>query len=107
MLSIEGRGMLLNAVHPCWIVQVPSRSSSSCYREGVPSVVVFKISLSYVKTFHYRPQHLQPLPGLLVRCATSLRWLCYRQVRRPSHQVQVQSPISTAHFYIIVVNTIY
>src|SRR6266581_1602021 len=25
MLSIGGRGMLSNAVHPCWIVQVPSR----------------------------------------------------------------------------------
>ena len=23
MLSIGGRGMLSNAVHPCWIVQVP------------------------------------------------------------------------------------
>ena len=25
MLSVGGRGMLSNAVHPCWIVQVPSR----------------------------------------------------------------------------------
>ena len=25
MLFIGGQGMLLNAVHPCWIVQVPSR----------------------------------------------------------------------------------
>jgi len=23
MLSIGGKGMILNAVHPCWIVQVP------------------------------------------------------------------------------------
>src|SRR6266567_195666 len=67
------------------------RGSSSCYCEGVPSAVVFEISLSHVKTFHYRPQHSQPPPGLPVRCATSLRWLCSRQVRRPSHHVQVQS----------------
>src|SRR6266700_5381065 len=70
--------------------------SSSCYHEGVPSVVVFEISPSYVKTFHYCPQHSHPPPRLPVRCATSLRWLCSRQVRRPSHLVQVQSPISTA-----------
>src|SRR6266576_540839 len=25
MLSVGGRGMLSNAVHPCWIAQVPSR----------------------------------------------------------------------------------
>ncbi len=25
MLSIGGQGMLLNTMHPCWIVQVPSR----------------------------------------------------------------------------------
>ena len=25
MLSIGGRGMLSNAVYPCWIVQMPSR----------------------------------------------------------------------------------
>src|SRR6266568_7802889 len=78
------------------------RGSSSCYREGVPSAVVFEISPSHVKTFHYRPQHSQPPPpGLPVRCATSLRWLCSRQVRRPSHYVQVQSPISTAHLIIL------
>ena len=28
MLSVGGRGMLLNAVHPCWIVQVPWVGSS-------------------------------------------------------------------------------
>ena len=28
---------------------------SSCYCKGVLLVVVFKISLSYVKTFHHRP----------------------------------------------------
>ena len=25
MLSVGGRGILLNAVYPCWIVQVPNR----------------------------------------------------------------------------------
>jgi len=28
---------------------------SSCYREGVPIVVVFEILPSHVKTFHHRP----------------------------------------------------
>ena len=36
---------------------------SSCYCEGVPTVVVFEISPSYVKTFHYRPQRSQLPPG--------------------------------------------
>ena len=36
---------------------------SSRYREGVPSVVVFEISPSHVKTFHHRPQRSQPPPG--------------------------------------------
>ena len=35
---------------------------SSRYREGVPTVVVFEISPSHVKTFHYRPQRSQPPP---------------------------------------------
>jgi hypothetical protein len=48
---------------------------SSCYREGVPLVVVFEISPSYVKTFHYRLQRLQLPPGPIAHCATSLRWL--------------------------------
>ena len=70
---------------------------SSRYCEGVLSVVVFEISLSYVKTFHYRPHRSQPPPDpTRTRCATSLRWLCFRQVCRPSYLVQVQSPISTA-----------
>ena len=47
----------------------------SCYRKGVPSVVVFEISPSHVKTFHHRPQRSQPPPGPIARCATSLRWL--------------------------------
>ena len=29
--------------------------SNSCYCEGVLTVVVFEISLSYMKNFHYRP----------------------------------------------------
>ena len=54
MLSIEGRGMLLNAVHLCWIVQVLSRGIvMAVLCEGVPSVVVFEISPSHVKTSHY------------------------------------------------------
>ena len=35
MLFIEGQGMLLNAVHLCWIVQVLSkRIGSSCIVKG-------------------------------------------------------------------------
>ena len=35
MLSIEGRGMLSNAVHPCWITQVLGRRiGSSCIVKG-------------------------------------------------------------------------
>ena len=75
MLSIGGRGMLLNAVYPCWIVQVLSREQYWLYCEGVPSAVVFEISPSHVKTFHYAPRRIQPLPGPPARCATSLRWL--------------------------------
>ena len=48
---------------------------SSRYREGVPSVVVFEISPSHVKTFHHRPQRSHPPLGPIARCATSLRWL--------------------------------
>jgi hypothetical protein len=47
---------------------------SSYYCEGVPSVVVFEISPSHVKTFHHRPQRSQPPPrSRIARCATSLR----------------------------------
>jgi len=45
----------------------------SCYREGVPTVVVFKISPS--ENFSPPPQRLQLPPGPIARCATSLRWL--------------------------------
>jgi hypothetical protein len=57
MLSIGGRGMLSNAVHPCWIIQVLSRGTvvAAVLCEGVLSVVVFEISPSHVKTFHYAP----------------------------------------------------
>jgi hypothetical protein len=52
MLSIRGQGMLLNAIYPCWIVQVLSRGTViAVLCEGVPSIVVFKISLSHIKTF--------------------------------------------------------
>ena len=48
MLSIGGQGMLLNAVHPCWIVQVLSRGTvMAVLCKGVPSVVVFEILPSH------------------------------------------------------------
>jgi hypothetical protein len=54
MLSIRGQGMLSNAVYLCWIIQVLSRGTVvAVLCEGVLSIVVFKISLSYVKTFYY------------------------------------------------------
>jgi hypothetical protein len=54
MLSIGGQGMLLNAVYPYWIIQVFSRGTvMAVLCEGVPSIVVFKISPSHVKTFYY------------------------------------------------------
>src|SRR6266702_301511 len=46
---------------------------SSRYCEGVPTVVVFKISPSHVKTFYHRPQRSQPPPpGPIARYASSL-----------------------------------
>ena len=54
MLSIGGQGMLLNAAHPYWIVQVLSRGTViAVLCKGVPSVVVFEILPSHAKTFHY------------------------------------------------------
>jgi hypothetical protein len=54
MLSIRGQGILLNAIYPYWIVQVLSRGTViAVLYKGVPSVVVFEILLSYVKTFYY------------------------------------------------------
>jgi hypothetical protein len=56
MLSIGGQGMLLNAIYLCWIIQVPSRGTvMAVLCERVLSIVVFKISLSHVKTFYYAP----------------------------------------------------
>ena len=40
---------------------IGEQCSSSRYHEEVLLVVVFEISLSHVKTFHYRPQRSQPL----------------------------------------------
>ena len=56
MLSIGGQWMILNAVYLRRIIQVPNRGNNSgCYCEEVPSVVVFEISPSHLKTFYYRP----------------------------------------------------
>src|SRR6266700_6494456 len=70
--------------------------------KGVPLVVVFEISPSHIKTFHYPPQHFNHHHDLL---PAAVRRLCVgsaesedQQVRRP-HHVQVQSPISRT-FYI-------
>jgi hypothetical protein len=68
MLSIGGQGMLSNTIYLCWIVQVLSRGIvMAILCEGVPSVVVFEISPSHMKTFYYAPRRTQPPPGLLVR----------------------------------------
>ena len=49
MLSIRGWGMLLNAAHLCWIIQVLSRGIViAVLCEGVPSIVVFEILLSHI-----------------------------------------------------------
>ena len=84
MLSIRGWGMLSNAVYPYWIVQVLSRGTvMAVLCEGVPSVVVFKISPSHVKTFHYAPRRTQPPPGPPAR---AVRRLCVgsgSELRRP------------------------
>jgi sensor histidine kinase YesM len=74
ILSIGGQGMLSNAVYPCWIIQVLSRGTvMAVLCEGVLSVVVFEISPSHVKTFHYAPRRTQPPLGLLAR---AVRRLC-------------------------------
>jgi hypothetical protein len=53
MLSIGGQGMLLNAMYLCWIIQVLSRGTViTVLCKEVPSIVVFKISPSYIKTFY-------------------------------------------------------
>src|SRR5277367_6012169 len=64
MLYVRGQGMLSNAIYLCWIIQVLSRGTvMAVLCEGVPSVVVFEISPSHVKTFHYAPRCTQPPPG--------------------------------------------
>ena len=64
MLFIGGQGILLNTIYPYWIVQVLNRGTvMAILYKGVPSVVVFKISPSHVKTFHYAPRRTQPPPG--------------------------------------------
>ena len=68
--------MLLNVIYPYWIVQVLSKGIiMAVLCKGVLSIVVFKILLFYIKTFHYAPRYIQSLLGPSVRYATSLRWL--------------------------------
>jgi hypothetical protein len=56
MLSFGGQGMLSNAIYLCWIIQVLSRGTVvAILYKGVLSIVVFKISPSYIKTFYYTP----------------------------------------------------
>ena len=75
MLSTEGRGMLLNTVHPCWIVQVPWIGEQRSSRHIVESQQQWFSRSHHPKFFHHRPQRPQPPPVLSARCATSLRWL--------------------------------
>ena len=70
----------------------------SCYREGVPTVVVFEISLSHVKNFHYRPNAHNYYQVL----SHAVRRLCVGSEKtqvRSRHHIQVQSPFSTAFIY--------
>src|SRR6266567_7794268 len=74
--------------------------------KGVPLVVVFEISPSHMKTFHYPPQHLdnhQVLPAAIRRLCVGSAKSEDQQVRRP-HYVQVQSPISRTTKYIQTTN---
>ena len=80
MLSVWGSG---DAIECCASMLdhtgalIGEQYSSSCYHEGVPIVVVFEISLSHVKTFHYPQQYFDNHhTGPTRSCATSLRWLC-------------------------------
>ena len=57
--------------------------SSSCYREGVPTVVVFEISPSHVKKFSPLPQRSQPPPPVV---SHAVRRLCVgskSELRKP------------------------
>src|SRR6266699_6717865 len=55
---------------------------SSCYHEGVPTVVVFEISLSHVKIFYHRPNahnHHQVLSHAVRRLCVGSK----SELRRP------------------------
>jgi hypothetical protein len=65
-------------------------------------VVVFEISPSHMKTFHYPPQRFdnhQILPAAVRRLCVGSAESEDQQVRRP-HHVQVQSPISRTTWLI-------
>jgi len=75
---------------------------SSCLPwRGLPLVVVFEISPSHVKTFHYPPHfnHQALLAAVRRLCVGSAESKDQR-VRRP-HHVQVQSPISRTLYMLI------
>ena len=68
MLSTGGQGMLLNAVHPCWIVQVPRIGEQRSGRRTVESpVVVFKISPS---------ENFSPPPSTTTRSCPHPEYIC-------------------------------
>ena len=104
-VDVRGRRCFLLGVGGCYRMPRIHVGSYRClvgeqlwlYCEGVPSAVVFEISPSHVKTFHYPPQYFNHHHDLL---PAAVRRLCVgsaeskdQQVRRP-HHVQVQSPIS-------------
>jgi len=69
------------------------------YCEGVPTVVVFEISPSHVKTFHYRPRRsttTRSYPHAVRLCVGSAESELRRPQVRSRYHVQVQSPILTA-----------
>jgi hypothetical protein len=69
------------------------------YYEGVPTVVAFEISPTYVKAFHHCPQRLKSHPYTVRRLRVGSAEPEDQQVRS-HHLVQVQSPISTAGTHI-------
>src|SRR6266567_2384218 len=95
---------------------IGEQCSSSRYREGEPIVVVFEISPSHVKTFHYRPQRLQPPPpGPIARCASSLLG-SESELRRPRfvavttyrYRVRFRRPISLLYnIFNYISSTVY
>ena len=90
MLSTRGRGILLNTVHPYWIVQVPQigeqRSSRRIQRA---TVVFFKISPS--ENFSPPPS----TPTTTTRsCPHAMRRLCVSsrsELRRPGSQPSLRT----------------